>query len=404
MSPSARPGASGGIRCGGGSRRRTPVGRRSAITGAGSGHRREAGPARSCARRCNAVTSGATGPPAGWTVSRRPGRSEEPNGVATPPRQRAGAARRGSPEEGVLARRGQRQSGATRPRRARDVACATWTTRASSRCSPAPCARSRPAVERGRVRPAVRTKFQVVALLVREERARIKADTTSTEAQRAEQLKRLDGIATILAKTAARDTSLLVLLAEDARRSPRRPPTLKREMLRRRRHRGRARAETAGRAGRHDGLPGRRAPGRAAVGGRPAAGQPVPRPRLLRRRPARAPAPAGRLGADRPAAHVVRVRRHGASACMAAARARHGRAGAGRPPADAAPGAPRRRRRRRPPHVPARRRARPRQDRAGAARRAGRRRLPAARRRTERRQDQLGPRGRASGRRTTRPP
>ena len=32
------------------------------------------------------------------------------------------------------------------------------------------------AAERGRVRPAGRTKFQVVALLVREERARVKAD------------------------------------------------------------------------------------------------------------------------------------------------------------------------------------------------------------------------------------
>ena len=72
-------------------------------------------------------------------------------------------------------------------------------------------------VERGRVRPAVRTKFQVVALLVREERARIKADETLSEAQRAEQLKRLDGVATILAKTATRDTSLLVLLVDDAR-------------------------------------------------------------------------------------------------------------------------------------------------------------------------------------------
>ena len=69
---------------------------------------------------------------------------------------------------------------------------------------------------------SVRTKFQVVALLVREERARVKADEASTEAHRAEQLKRLDGVATILAKSAARDTSLLVLLAEDAR-SPTRP-------------------------------------------------------------------------------------------------------------------------------------------------------------------------------------
>ena len=72
------------------------------------------------------------------------------------------------------------------------------------------------AVQRGSVMPSVRTKFQVVALLVREERARVKADESGTEAHRAEQLKRLDGVATILAKTAARDTSLLALLAEDA--------------------------------------------------------------------------------------------------------------------------------------------------------------------------------------------
>jgi hypothetical protein len=46
--------------------------------------------------------------------------------------------------------------------------------------------------------------------------ARVKADETSTEAYRTEQLKRLDGVATILAKTAARDTSLLALIADDA--------------------------------------------------------------------------------------------------------------------------------------------------------------------------------------------
>jgi hypothetical protein len=72
------------------------------------------------------------------------------------------------------------------------------------------------AVQRGPVMPSVRTKFQVVALLVREERGRVKADASVGEARRAEQLKRLDGVATILAKTAARDTSLLALLAEDA--------------------------------------------------------------------------------------------------------------------------------------------------------------------------------------------
>ncbi len=71
-------------------------------------------------------------------------------------------------------------------------------------------------VQRGPLRPSARTKFQVVALLVREERARVKADQTRSDAFRAGQLKRLDGIATILAKSAVRDTSLLALLAEDA--------------------------------------------------------------------------------------------------------------------------------------------------------------------------------------------
>ena len=72
------------------------------------------------------------------------------------------------------------------------------------------------AARRGKVRPSNRTAFQVVALLVREERARIKADNTLRDAEAAGSMKRLDDIATVLAKTAARDTSLLQLLAEDA--------------------------------------------------------------------------------------------------------------------------------------------------------------------------------------------
>ncbi|MEE6280955.1 DEAD/DEAH box helicase [Georgenia sp. MJ170] len=72
------------------------------------------------------------------------------------------------------------------------------------------------AVQRGRAKPSTRTKFQVVALLVREERARLKADEEVPDAKRAQELKRLDGIAQILAMTAARDTSLLALLADDA--------------------------------------------------------------------------------------------------------------------------------------------------------------------------------------------
>ncbi len=86
------------------------------------------------------------------------------------------------------------------------------------------------AVRSGRVTPAVRTKFQAVALLLRDERARVRA-AAGSEARRAEQLKRLDGIAAILATTAVQDAGLLALLADgsdisDAARS------LTRQMLR----------------------------------------------------------------------------------------------------------------------------------------------------------------------------
>ena len=68
-------------------------------------------------------------------------------------------------------------------------------------------------VQRGRVE---RARFQVIALLVREERARLKTDESLGDADRAAELKRLDGIATILAQTAAREPSLFTALAEDA--------------------------------------------------------------------------------------------------------------------------------------------------------------------------------------------
>ena len=86
-------------------------------------------------------------------------------------------------------------------------------------------------VERRRVTPAVRTKFQVVALLLREENARVRRERTGSQTHRTEQLKRLDGIATILAKTAVRDPALLALLAEDAVVSDA-ARSLKRDMLR----------------------------------------------------------------------------------------------------------------------------------------------------------------------------
>ncbi|MEJ3403324.1 DEAD/DEAH box helicase [Rathayibacter sp. YIM 133350] len=68
----------------------------------------------------------------------------------------------------------------------------------------------------GKLGPTNRTKFQVIALLMREERARVKGAAEIPDSSRPELLKRLDGIAQILAKTAARDTSLISLLEADA--------------------------------------------------------------------------------------------------------------------------------------------------------------------------------------------
>src|SRR5260370_22728669 len=134
----------------------------------------------------------------------------------------------GIPEEKSVARPGQRQTGARRtaPRKQRrvhhrgDVVSVLCRTAREVEA----------AARRGRVTPAVRAKFQAVALLLRDERARVRA-AAGSDSRRAGQLKRLDGIAAILATTAVRDAGLLALLAEgsgvsDAARS------LKREMLR----------------------------------------------------------------------------------------------------------------------------------------------------------------------------
>jgi hypothetical protein len=80
------------------------------------------------------------------------------------------------------------------------------------------------------VTSAVRTKFEAVALLLRDERARIRA-AAGSDSRRAEQLRRLDGIAAILATTAVQDAGLLALLAEDSDISDA-ARSLKREMLR----------------------------------------------------------------------------------------------------------------------------------------------------------------------------
>ncbi|HSU75061.1 MAG TPA: SNF2-related protein, partial [Terrabacter sp.] len=73
---------------------------------------------------------------------------------------------------------------------------------------------------KGKASPTNRTKFLVVALLMRSERARVREDASLPSATRADLLKRLDGIATILAQIAARDTSLLTLLDANAKPGP----------------------------------------------------------------------------------------------------------------------------------------------------------------------------------------
>nr|WP_222710454.1 DEAD/DEAH box helicase [Quadrisphaera setariae] len=71
------------------------------------------------------------------------------------------------------------------------------------------------AVKTGRLTPAVRSRFQAVALLLREERARVQG-AAITEARRSERLKRLDQVAAQLAVAAVRDAGLLHLLSDDA--------------------------------------------------------------------------------------------------------------------------------------------------------------------------------------------
>lgn len=71
-------------------------------------------------------------------------------------------------------------------------------------------------VRRGRITQATRAKFQAVAMLTREERNKVKTETGVTEAFRTEQLRRLDGIATILATSAAVEPGLFTLLGDDA--------------------------------------------------------------------------------------------------------------------------------------------------------------------------------------------
>jgi superfamily II DNA or RNA helicase len=70
-------------------------------------------------------------------------------------------------------------------------------------------------LQRSRVTPAMRAKFQAVALLLREQRAEATTAPMSPN-QRTAQQKRIEGVAANLARIAARDTSLFELLADGA--------------------------------------------------------------------------------------------------------------------------------------------------------------------------------------------
>lgn len=72
------------------------------------------------------------------------------------------------------------------------------------------------AVQKGRVASMDRVTYQAIALLARRERARVRADSSLGDSRRDAELKRLDGIAAILARTAASDPSFFELLDEDA--------------------------------------------------------------------------------------------------------------------------------------------------------------------------------------------
>jgi superfamily II DNA or RNA helicase len=86
------------------------------------------------------------------------------------------------------------------------------------------------AVTQHRITPETRGKFQAVALLLRQQRAEARTTPMST-VQRDAHMKRIDGLAAALARTAGRDTSLYALLDPD---SPLLPgtTTAKRELQR----------------------------------------------------------------------------------------------------------------------------------------------------------------------------
>jgi hypothetical protein len=239
-----------------------------------------------------ALGCGPVRPPAGWSRTRRRSRSG-PARVSTSPgrsrtRPRVGGLRRqpagsGGRWGGPRVRTSgestwQDETGATRGCLARPTAerSVARTRRGSAaRCSPRPSATSSWPCSAHASAPRPAPASRPVALLVREERSRIQSAELS-EGRRAEALKRIDRLATVLARTAARDSSLLALLTDDAELLNGTAATLRELRLARA---GGARARAGSRAGWSGlALPAAGAPGRAPLGDLPAAGQPFLEP------------------------------------------------------------------------------------------------------------------------------
>ena len=325
---------------------------------------------------------------------------------------RAGPGPRHRHDQRVVARRGG-VLGSTRPAavgarpartRATGDARARSTTRASSRSSPAPCARSRPPSSAAGSMPSVRTKFQVVALLVREERARRQGRRGRSPRPTAPSSSSGSTASPPSWPRPPPATPRCCRCSPRTPSSPTRPRALKREMLESARRRGCPRRRQPPSRSPTTGQPDR-APRRAPVGRSPASSPTRSSPPTSPRRADAGPA-ARRLAGWELLGPLFRSFEYGERRLRRAWRC------PSRPRCEAPGGLELMRHQAQvvaaaadgPPHLPARRRARSRQDRPGAARRAGRQRLPAARRGPQRRQDQLGPRGRALDARPTRPP
>ncbi|WP_033799876.1 DEAD/DEAH box helicase [Tropheryma whipplei] len=69
---------------------------------------------------------------------------------------------------------------------------------------------------RKRIGPSSVMRFHAVALLLRQERARVKSDPDITDTVRTELIRRLDGLAAVMVRIAARDTALMSIVTPDA--------------------------------------------------------------------------------------------------------------------------------------------------------------------------------------------